>query len=270
MTEKEPCHGLHEILAPHQDRARRDTQRRQVRAVGLAGAARSQAYHRETRSSYHRRAAGHRSVLYLDKLKDTRHAEPLLDQAASDHRKLGRLFAKYGLTLMFHLPITEEFAAHVGPTLRGVLLAQTECFQLAGKWEQAYETLLHLRKLEPRDPVVLLSLIELVWQANGGNEETCRYIVGLAKSVANDSPVHSVLLLYKARALRGLGMNTAARDILTPALRRKKDREPEIMHALRYERALVYEALGQAQRARADYERLYAEDTVDTDIDLPF
>jgi hypothetical protein len=51
-------------------------------------------------------------------------------------------------------PITEEFAAHVGPTLRGVLL----------------------------------SLIELVWQANGGNEETCRYIVGLAKSVANESP----------------------------------------------------------------------------------
>jgi len=38
------------------------------------------------------------------------------------------------------------------------------------------------------------------------------------------------------------------------------------MRALRYERALVYEALGQAQRARADYERLYAEDTGYRDV----
>ena len=194
------------------------------------------------------------------KRKETGDAAPLLDRAVREHRRLGRLFSKYGLTLTFHLPITEEFAAHVGPTLRGALLAQTECFQLAGEWEKAYDCLLHLRKLEPRDPAILLSLIELVWQANSGNEETCRYIVGLTKAVKNETPVHSALLLYKARALIGLDMRSAALDTLTPALRRRKDRAPELMRALRYERAGVYEAMGQVGRARADYERLYAED----------
>ena len=51
----------------------------------------------------------------------------------------------------------------------------------------------------------------------------------------------------------------AARDVLTKALRRKKGRSDDILRALRYERALVYEDLGQRKRARSELERLYAE-----------
>ena len=54
-------------------------------------------------------------------------------------------------------------------------------------------------------------------------------------------------------------MLEAARDILTKALRRKKNRSNELLHALRYERALVYETLGQQKRARSELEKLYAE-----------
>ncbi|MBW1717517.1 MAG: DUF4236 domain-containing protein, partial [Deltaproteobacteria bacterium] len=60
-------------------------------------------------------------------------------------------------------------------------------------------------------------------------------------------------------ALRNLGLNEAARDVLTKALRRKKDRSDDLLHAIRYERALVYEDLGQHKRARSELERLYAE-----------
>ena len=71
--------------------------------------------------------------------------------------------------------------------------------------------------------------------------------------------VHTTLLLYKARALRGLGFLDAARETLTGALRRRKARSEELLRALRYERALVYENLGQRRRARSELEKLYAE-----------
>ena len=59
--------------------------------------------------------------------------------------------------------------------------------------------------------------------------------------------------------LRGLGLLTAARDTLTGALRRKKGRSEDLLRAIRYELALVYEDLGQRRRARSEFEKLYAE-----------
>ncbi len=49
------------------------------------------------------------------------------------------------------------------------------------------------------------------------------------------------------------------RDTLTAALRRKKGRSDDLLRALRYERALAYEDLGQKSRARAEFEKIYAE-----------
>ena len=194
------------------------------------------------------------------KNEDTSKAIPLLQQAAGHSRQLGRYFDKYGLVLTLSLPITEEVAAHVGPSLRGTLLALVEAYQVAEDWDKAYECLQRLRKLEPEDVVILLSLVELLWQANYGNDDTCRYIVKLTKDTDNETPIHTALLLYKARALNGLKMHTAARDILTKTLRRKEDRSEDLLLTLRYERALSYESLGQPKRARSDLERIYAED----------
>ncbi len=197
--------------------------------------------------------------LYL-KQEHTDKAIPLLEQAARDYRQLGGYFGKYDLTLTFNLPITEEAQAHVGPTLRGALLTLVEAYQMAENWNAAYKRLQRLRKLESDDVVILLSMVELLWQANHGNEETCRHIVKLTKDVGNDSCVHTALRLYKARSLNGLNMHSAARDILTQTLRRRKDRPKDLMLALRYERALAYESLGQPKRTRSDLEKVFAQD----------
>ena len=82
----------------------------------------------------------------------------------------------------------------------------------------------------------------------------------LSEGTENETPAHAALMLYKARALRQLGLPTAARDTLTTALRRKKDRPDELLMALRYERALAYEDLDQRLRSRSELEKLYAED----------
>ena len=180
-------------------------------------------------------------------------------RAIANHRQLGNYFTKYGIHAAMALPITEHVSAIIQPTLRGVLLAQTEIWQEINEPREALACLQRLRKLEPGDPVVLLSFVELLLDEYGQNRDACQRVVRLTHDITNETEIHAAILLYKARALRTLGLDEAARDALTLALRRRKDRPPELLHALRYERALTYEALGRNAQARNDFERLYAK-----------
>ncbi|GAB4278427.1 MAG: hypothetical protein Kow0029_21680 [Candidatus Rifleibacteriota bacterium] len=186
-------------------------------------------------------------------------AADYLATAAEKHNRLGRYFSKYGISATMSLPITDEVSAHVGPDLRGVLLGLVEVYQRHERWEDAIACLERLRRLEPDDVVVKLSLAELLLDAHPGDKKVCRKVVRLVEGIENETPIHAALMLYKAKALRHLGLATAARDTLTAALRRKKGRSEELLKALRYERALAYEDLGQKSRARAEFEKIYAE-----------
>ncbi|RLB89438.1 MAG: DUF4236 domain-containing protein, partial [Deltaproteobacteria bacterium] len=186
-------------------------------------------------------------------------AEEYLAVAHKNYRKLGTYFSKYGISATMSLPITDEVSAHVGPNVRGILLALVEIYQRQKRWKDAIECLNRLLRLEPDDVVIKLSLAEILMEARTDDPNVCRRVVRLAEGVENESEIHATLLLYKAKALRKLHLNEAARDVLTKALRRKKDRCEELLRALRYERALVYEDLGQHKRARSELEKLYAE-----------
>jgi tetratricopeptide (TPR) repeat protein len=179
--------------------------------------------------------------------------------AAENHRRLGRYFDQYGISAMMSLPITDEVTAHVGPDLRGVLLGLVEAWQGLQRWADATACLERLRRLEPDDVVVKLSLTELLLAASPGDRNVLRKVVRLAEGIENETPVHTALLFYKAKALHGLGLLDASRDILTGALRRKKDISGDLLRAIRYERIQVYEDLGQHRRARSELEKLYAE-----------
>jgi lipoprotein NlpI len=78
--------------------------------------------------------------------------------------------------------------------------------------------------------------------------------------LGNDTPVHTVVMYYRAQTLVKQGLNTAALEVLSPALRRSKDRSPEMLLNIRHLRAQVYEALGRKAQARVDLERIFAED----------
>jgi len=195
---------------------------------------------------------------YLALKKNKLHeAEKYLSLAHDNSKKLGQYFSKYGVAATMTLAITGEFTAHVSPGLRGVLLGLTEVYQRLGRREEAVDCLKKLKRLEPDDALVKLSLAELLMEAE--DKKAFKEVIKLCEDIENTSPVHTALLLYKARALKGLGLLEASRDELTPALRKKKDRTEDLLHALRYERALVYGALGQKTRARRDLEKIYAE-----------
>jgi len=181
-------------------------------------------------------------------------AEQYLTAAHKNYRKLGTYFSKYGISATMSLPITDEVSAHVGPDVRGILLALVEIYQRQKKWKDALDCLNKLRRLEPDDVVVKLSFVELLMELRPNDPSVFRRVVHMTEGVENESEIHAALLLYKAKALRRLNLKEASRDILTKTLRGKKNRSDELLHALRYERALVYEDLGQHIRARFELE----------------
>jgi len=187
-------------------------------------------------------------------------ADRFLSAARRGKKRLNEHFGRYGVAATMELPVTAEVAAVVGPEEQGVLLALVEVYQLRQEWQKALDCVERLLVLDSADAVVRLSWAELLMDARPGDGETCRKVVDISQGVENDSPVHATLLLYRAKALRCLGILEGARDVLSLALRRKKDRSEDLVLALRYERAGVYEDLGQNARARSDLEKIYAQE----------
>jgi len=188
-----------------------------------------------------------------------------LSSARKSSRSLGRLFDKHGVEASVMLPITEELSALVGVDARGALLGLVEVHQARRQWRPALHALRALHKRDPDDLVVRLSMAEILVE-DDRSRRAMRQAVDLASGVENRSPIHAALLLYKAKALRALGMPTPARDALTALLRRKKDRPEALLLEARCQRALVYETLGRKKQARADLERVFAADPSYEDV----
>jgi tetratricopeptide (TPR) repeat protein len=185
-------------------------------------------------------------------------SERHLTEAVRRYTELGQLFGRLGLEAELRLPVTEEISAVIAPDRRGALLGLVEVYQAQGRPAEAILVLRQLRELEPGDPVIRLSLMELLAESATESQGTWQELVRLAQGIEDESAVHAAVLLYKARALRELGLLDAAREVLSAALRKKRGRPKELLLALSYERALVYEAQGRTAKARADLEKIYA------------
>jgi len=179
------------------------------------------------------------------KLERFKEAAERLNEALNRQNQLGTLLNKYGLEAGANIAITDEITAFVGADRRGALLALTEVYQHMDRPDHALQCVYRLRKLEPDDLLIALSLVELYFDTGKTNKNQLKAIVNLTQDIENESAIHAALLLYRARAMRLLGLPDAAREVLTKALRRRKDRPAELLLALRYERALVYAELAE-------------------------
>jgi len=166
-------------------------------------------------------------------------AEQYLNMASEKQERLGHYFSKYNLEASLQMSVTDEVAALVAPDMRGVLLGLVEIYQQQSRWQEAIKCLNKLQAIEPDDVVVKLSLAELLLAAHPNDQETCKQVVRFTQGIDNETPVHVALLLYRARAMRALGLAEAAKQVLTIALRRRKGRSDELLYAIRYERALA-------------------------------
>ncbi len=224
----------------------------------------------EVHALTHLRAAAHLAdgafLAGLLALKTGSLDEALADlQFALDHvDRLGRGLERYGVKATVSLRIAEGLTAHLPPSEEGVLLGLVEVYERLQRSADARDCLTKLQTRWPDDPVVLASRAELRLEA--GDRTAAQEVVTMTNGVSNSTPVHTVVLLYRARALRLLGLPDACVETTSKALTQPKDRSDELQRELRYERALAYGEMGDARRARTELERIYADDSTFADV----
>lgn len=185
-------------------------------------------------------------------------------ESARSTPALGRLYQRWDAAPVVHLDITPEIVVRVFPDTRGISLLLIELYQELGRFDEAQKQLVALLNDTPGDPVVRLSAAELLVDMSDRDEgvrrEALELVLRLTDPGENADDFDNALLLYRSRALRRLGLLEGAKDVLTAALRRRKNRSQHLMLELHYERALVYEAMGKEKQARKELEVIYSED----------
>lgn len=181
------------------------------------------------------------------------------EHALTQVEDLGTLFGKYEIAAQASLPITSDLFAHIFPRERGTRLALVEIAQIEDRQEVAMNHIERLMKIDPTDPVVVLSFAELALETPSDRALMDRVVYDTVH-VENETPVDTAILLYRGKALAALGLLAAAIDVFTLANRRRKDRPEGLLHQIRYDRAVLYEKVGRKAQARREFERLYAED----------
>ncbi|MEO8571774.1 MAG: DUF4236 domain-containing protein [Chloroflexota bacterium] len=169
-----------------------------------------------------------------------------------------RLETKYlinvGLLISLVVRITEAVSASVPMSAIGAALGLAELYQSSGRLSEAIGLVHQIHTAVP-DPIVRLSLSDLLF-ADGDYTG----VVEASTGVVNGSDVDLETLHLRAAAFGALGDDTAAMDAFRAALGKSVGRDPALLTAIRYDRALAYARLGQTAKAKADLERVYAAD----------
>ncbi len=192
-------------------------------------------------------------------LDDGRRAAAHLEAVVASPAGLpDRLQAKYlperAFSLSLAVRITEAVTARPPVSELAAALMLAEVYQEQGRLEEAIGVVHQVHEALP-SPLVRLSLCDLLLADGdyGGVVET-------AAGVANESDVELEILHIRAAAQVALDQRTGALDSFKAALARTAGRDPGLLLAVRYDRALALERFGQHAKSRADLERVYAAD----------
>lgn len=186
-------------------------------------------------------------------------AETYLINALQNSQSFGLLERKFGIKAVMTLPITDEIVAQLLPSQSSALLALVEIYQFQERWKEVVDCLQQLISMAPNDLIVRLSYVEILIQVWPNDKQANDNVLKLTYGISNESAIHAALLLYRAYALKNLGMYDAALELLNTIIRRTKDRPAELLQAIRYERATLFERRGELARARKEYELIYNE-----------
>lgn len=142
----------------------------------------------------------------------------------------------------------------------GAALLLAELYQEASRGTDAIELLESLGEEGVEPELIALSLAELYSQAGQWED-----VIRVADPDSSADDVSTASLVYRAVALRELGLLDAAHETHTLTLRSRK-RAQEVLNFARYERARTYAARGNSRMERKDLETIYATDPGYADV----
>ncbi len=189
-----------------------------------------------------------------------RHLESVVRSANGLPDRYQAKFLPPGLSLTLVVRITDSVEAAPPFGELAATLALAELYQAAGRLEDAIGLLQQLHESLP-DPLVRLSLCDLLY-ADADYEA----VIETSAGVVNESDACVEMMHLRGAAFLAMEHPTAALDTFTAALAKTSNREAQLLNAVRYDRAIVLEQLGQQKRARDDLERVYASDPEFEDV----
>ena len=186
-----------------------------------------------------------------------------LAQAESRVGELGRLFGKYAIELGLALPVTPLVWVELEATPLHLTLLKAHLLCATGQSGAACSLLLECHRREPSELLIRLALAGLVVGNASAGDAWLKTIVTLTDGMENETWQHTALLYYRALALARLSLCDAAQAVLAGLGRRKSERPAELLLAVRYAQADIYEQQGKARQARAIWEKIFAENASD-------
>lgn len=185
---------------------------------------------------------------------DYRATELLERIVQSDDEFPTPLMEKYLTGTTIDIDITPHVSATISNSGLAATLLLVELYQAQRRVREAIALLEEIEEIA-QEPVLTLSLCELY-----ANRQLWEGIIDKAKKTISEDDVTLETLIYYGRALQEKGLHDAAISSLTKTLRRKKNRNPELLHEARYWRAISYKNVGKASQANKEFQTLYAAD----------
>ncbi|MCW2278941.1 tetratricopeptide repeat protein [Heliophilum fasciatum] len=161
----------------------------------------------------------------------------------------GKCFSKYNVILGTELAITEKIKVRIMNDRLGLELLAAEVYQEHGQPEAAIDLL--EKSAFHSERVVRLSLGELYFQ--GKEYEKC---IKELQRIENNDNAGTVALLYQGIAFRELGHLGPAIEVFRMALRRKKERDEEVLTEIWYELAKTLIQVGEKKKAKKELEAI--------------
>lgn len=196
-----------------------------------------------------------------DSLRAIAHLEAVV---RSNHPLPDRFEMKYlmeaGVVPSLGIRITHAVTAHPPFSELGAALGLAELYQSAGRLSEAIGIVQQIHTALV-DPIVRLSLCDLLFA-----DDDYDGVVEASTGVVNGSDIDLETLHLRASAFVALGDLTAATDVFRVGLAKTVGRDPALLTAIRYDRALTYDRLGLFAKARADLERVYAANPAFEDV----
>ena len=189
-----------------------------------------------------------------------KHLESVVASANGLPDRYQTKFLPAGLSLTLVVRITDSVTAAPPFGELAAALALAELYQTAGRLEDAIGLLQQIHESLP-DTLVRLSLCDLLYA-----DSDYEAVIEISSGVTNESDVEVETMHLRGAAFLATDHPTAALETFTSALAKTSNREARLINAVRYDRAIVLEQLGQAKRARDDLERVYAADPEFEDV----